>query len=51
MAAGPWHVAGGAGVGQVGEEVADVPGERVRLPEFPGHRLRGPPCQITEVIA
>jgi hypothetical protein len=37
-AVGPQRVAGGADVGQVSEEVADVPGERVRLPGLPGHR-------------
>jgi hypothetical protein len=34
LAVGPQRVTGGAGVGQVGEEVADVPGERMRLPEL-----------------
>jgi hypothetical protein len=30
-------VRGGVGVPQVGEEVAQVPGERVRGPQLPGH--------------
>jgi fluoroquinolone transport system ATP-binding protein len=34
---GPDRVRGGVGVSQVGEEVAQVPGERVRGPQLPGH--------------
>jgi hypothetical protein len=34
---GPDRVRGGVGVPQVGEEVAQVPGERGRGPQLPGH--------------
>jgi len=34
---GPDRLRGGVGVSQVGEEVAQVPGERVRGPETLGH--------------